>query len=516
MLFNVSLGISMLIFFRLSMLLLGAFYKIIGKLNNGPKTFVTHECGLKYIINKSYKKHEFFKLEFKTSLKLFFRISPEKKLHRVLKIMGFNNELQTDNLAFDDHHYIESDHPSFRRALKYNKKLQEIVIELRHHGFSKIVNYGDGTVKLVNDTLTEEQLSSDVFILLKDFQDHLNQIIVMNREDDPFIKTILFFEVFYYAANFYASSIYITHTIDGGQYLLDSWDLALRGVYYGFCLLLIWIVTSFLVLRKSSRAPVYLGEVFFGMICSLLIGGGQMMVDLNQVLDKSDPVFEKALVVDKYSRTTTGKHRKTYYYLNLQFSKNEYEIPQTLSVSMDNYYNFHSGSGIEFTIRKGFFKASYISSMKPILYENKQPIDQKMTEEDMLNLVRWEPEMFIASEENDKNTEWHEEYYENTKQLRQREPFVAGERHGVGEYWHRNGNIYAKIPWFKNQKNGLFRLYRNDGTLDQALSYKMGRPHGLSTWYNPDGKINTRVIYQEGKVVEQNMDVIESILKKRK
>ena len=386
-----------------------------------------------------------------------------------------------------------------------------MIIELRHHGFSKIINYGDGTIKLVNDSLTVDKISFDVFQLIKEFQQILDQIVVIKREDDPFIFSILVFEVFYYAVNFYATSIYISHSIDNGQYLLDSWDLALRGVYYGFCLLLFWIITSFLVLRKSSRAPVYLGEVFFGMILSLLIGGGQMMIDLNQVLDKSTPTFENALVVDKYKTTTTGKNRRTYYYLNLQFKKNDYGIPETLSVSFDNYYNFHQGSGIEFTIRQGYFHAAYISSMRPIFYEMDQSHSQKLSQQELLNLIRWEPEALPISND---TIQWHEEYYGNKTQIKQREPFVSGELNGVGEYWHRNSTVYAKIPWVKNQKHGKFKLYRNDGTIDQDLSYKMGKPHGLCTWYHPDGKIYMRAIYEEGKVVEQNIEFIESILNK--
>lgn len=503
----------MIIFFRFLMFFVGALYKIYGKFLKQSPHFIKDETeNLEFaFVIKRKKNSTRTHIIFKDSTKIFFRISTEKKLHRFLKNIGFNSELQTGNFDFDINHYIESDHPSFRRALKNNHELQNIIMELRKLGFDSITSLGDGSVSLESTLYSAEAASPELLKLTKNFKNHLENIKILRGESDPFIFKILVFEVFYYSIGFYGVSTYIAHSLDDGLYQIDPWNLTIKGIYLGAMVLLAWIAIAFTALKNSSRAPVFFGEVFFGMLICLVLGGSQMMVDLNEFLDLSEPVYTKALLVEKYSRTTrTRRSSRTSFYLRLQFDQNEFDIDSTLRVNVLNYHNLHEGAGVEFEIRKGYFDSPYIVSMKsvPIEKEKKEIKKYPVDYSKLKDLANWLSESSFVTTE---NIEWHEEYYPDKKQLRQKEPFVAGKRQGIAEYWHPNGKLYGQIPWDKDQKHGRFILYRADGSMEQSLSYKDGKPHGLLTWYNPDGTIHGRAIYQDGEVLETDIKKIESL-----
>lgn len=501
----------MLLFFRFLMIFVGAFYKIYGRLFERKPLFQRDEnldFEFAFVVKKK-KNSKQTELIIKNCPKLFFRISIERRLHRILKKMGFNSELQTGNLEFDINHYVESDHSSFKRALKHNQELQSTILQLRKLGFETIVSLGDGTIKILSHLNSSESPDNEVIRLAKKIQDNLNQIRIFKGENDPFVLKVLCFEVFYYAIGFYGISTYIAHSFDDGLYQLDPWKLTLRGAYYGSLCLIAWISISFTILKNSSRAPVFFGEVFFGMVVCLVFGGSQIMIDLNEVLDNSTPVYEKAYLVEKYTKTSrSGRRSNTSYYLKLQFQNNNFNIQDTLRVNVINYHNLHEGMGVEFTIRKGHFDAPYIVSMKSVPYEQMQIKTKTIDHSELKILASWSPESNLDF---DGQVEWVEEYYPDKKQLRQKEPFVSGKRQGVGEYWHQNGKVYGYIPWVNGQKHGKFKLYKDDGTLDQDLSYKEGKPHGLLTWYKRDGSIYTQAIYRNGEVLESNLSRIQDL-----
>jgi antitoxin component YwqK of YwqJK toxin-antitoxin module len=115
-----------------------------------------------------------------------------------------------------------------------------------------------------------------------------------------------------------------------------------------------------------------------------------------------------------------------------------------------------------------------------------------------------------SSVNQDGNIEWAEEKYASGK-LRQREPVVAGRRHGMATYWFENGRVYGEIPWLNGEKHGSFNLYREDGSLEQSLSYRNGKPHGLLTWYDPQGNVKARALYDNGQVLSTDRKVLDAL-----
>jgi len=376
-------------------------------------------------------------------------------------------------------------------------------------GFDKVIGTGNGRVKIISKTYLNETLTADLISLLKNLQDHLDNIEVFRGESDPFIKKILFFEVLYYGFVFYAISTYVAHSIDDGNYLIDPMNLMIKGAWIGATLLLAWIAIVFSILKKSSRAPVFIGEVFLGTIVCFVFGGSQMMVDLNELLDRSKPEYVTGELIEKYSRRTgSGRHRTTSFFITLNFpEKNKFQVPTSLQVNSYYYFVLHEEMAVEFTIHRGYFNSPYISSMRSLPLES-LAVNQMANKTDLISLIKWSPTN-QRFQEND--LEWHEEFYPN-KQRRQKEPFLNGKRNGTGMYWHQNGGLYAKIPWVNDQKHGRFQLRRDDGSLEQDLSYKEGKPHGLSIWYNKDGSIHAKAIYKDGEVVESDSSKIKSLI----
>ncbi len=147
----------MFILFRFAMILIGILYKAQNRLYKKSLTFIHDEnTGLKYAY-KVNKKKSVIEIEFSKSI--FFKISPEKKVYDLLKIMGFNSEIQTGNLEFDQNQYNESDHPAFKRGLSQNQELQNLIIKLRQLGFDKVIGVGNGRLKIISKTYLNEKLN---------------------------------------------------------------------------------------------------------------------------------------------------------------------------------------------------------------------------------------------------------------------------------------------------------------------------------------------------------------------
>jgi antitoxin component YwqK of YwqJK toxin-antitoxin module len=105
------------------------------------------------------------------------------------------------------------------------------------------------------------------------------------------------------------------------------------------------------------------------------------------------------------------------------------------------------------------------------------------------------------SPEEKNQLEWKAEHYPSGL-LKQKEPFLKNQRHGLATYWHPNGVKYADIPWYRGQKHGRFKLFRQNGSLEQELVYNSGKPHGLLKWYDEKSMIKLRAYYNHGEVLE--------------
>jgi hypothetical protein len=276
------------------------------------------------------------------------------------------------------------------------------------------------------------------------------------------------------------------------------------GLSVALVVLAWWLFVVGILLRKSSRAPFLVADLFFFLFLGIVFGGYQSIADLNLLLDRSEPVATRAWITKRYSRTTgSGKNRRTSHYLELKFARNPEQIDERLRVSSWNYFKLTEGQGVEFLIRQGGLGFAYIDDMNPIPRPEEvvsslapSPSPLPLPESGVIrDLVSGSLPALPPFGEGVRA--WAEVKYGSGK-FRQREPLVNGLKEGRARYWHENGQLYAEIPWVRDQKHGCFILYRPDATVEQVLSYRNGKPHGLLSWHDASGTAIRWALFQEG------------------
>src|SRR5262245_54689796 len=119
-----------------------------------------------------------------------------------------------------------------------------------------------------------------------------------------------------------------------------------------------------------------------------------------------------------------------------------------------------------------------------------------------LMLLLWIPGHSVEAQQFRSETDeyFYRDYWPSGN-LRTQEPLVDGQRHGLAEYFHDNGQLYGKIPWENGKKHGTFTLFDKSGEVEEELSYKHGELDGLNKWYYPGGGTMSHAIYyKDGKM----------------
>jgi hypothetical protein len=379
-----------------------------------------------------------------------------------------------------------------------NDELKQLVMKLAGKGVLSIQSTGRGVLKINS----QPGVVSSLFEDLLELQKFIEGVPVSSTEKDSFFHSAYFLELVIFGLGIYALTALGIMQFDDGQIHLDGFGLFIPGLILGLLAVLLWILFASLLLKKSSRAPVLLFESLWSLGLTLIVTGPQVVFDLNQDLDTSEPeavlarVERKEVKVVRRRRSTTRK-----YYIHLNSNQNKYDIPKRLRVSYWDWDQFVEGSGISISVRQGFFDSPYIAGFSPATFTEEKPY--KISDEEVKALKSYHPAPLKDWESLPELT-WKEERYASGK-LRQREPMVEGRQHGVASYWHENGVKYADIPWVNGQKHGKFTLYKEDGSIDQSLSYFEGALHGVITWYDHKGQVSYKELYQRGKLVKNGL-----------
>jgi hypothetical protein len=445
-----------------------------------------------------------------TACRIYFRLSAESKWTRFCKKIGLGVEFQVGDPEFDEVFYVASDHPAFLYSLRDDPALRAWLLELWKMGFTEITSNGTGNLRLKR---TEGLvLEPELGVRLLKVRDAIEKIRFTPQLIDRWFLPVLVFETAAWVMGAYGFGSLLHLRFDDGQSVIRPWEIWTLGSTMALLLLAAWMFVVGILLRRSSRTPLLVVDLFFYLFLSVVFAGFQGITDLNHVLDRSKAESYQALILKRYSRTTgTGKSRSTSYYLELRFDRNPESIPEKLRVSSWDYYKLTQGQGVEFRVRKGGLGFAYIDDLIPtpppeFPADSASPPPVVLSGDQVRNLVSWSasavPSFGVGVQL------WAEVKYASGA-FRQREPLVNGMREGSARYWHENGQLYSEIPWVKDQKHGCFILYRPDGTVEQVLSYQSGKPHGLLTWHDDSGGVSRRVLYQDGIPVE----VSEAVLK---
>lgn len=98
--------------------------------------------------------------------------------------------------------------------------------------------------------------------------------------------------------------------------------------------------------------------------------------------------------------------------------------------------------------------------------------------------------------------------------LASRELYLNNRKHGVSEYFYKNGNIYQSVSYLEGKKNGLTRQYNPYGLLVLIIDYREGREvdrniinqyrdslkHGVWQEFYPNGKLKKEENYTNGSL----------------
>ena len=106
----------------------------------------------------------------------------------------------------------------------------------------------------------------------------------------------------------------------------------------------------------------------------------------------------------------------------------------------------------------------------------------------------------------------------NTSEIR-KENFInlyneKGERHGLWEWYHSNGQLMYKGNYVAGKEHGLWESYWSNGQLSYKGNYVDGKRHGLWESYYSNGQLEYKGYYDMGKEVDYNPDAqVELTLK---
>ena len=494
----------MWILLRLLLVLFGALFRFRAALLPKPIYSSTTD-GLQVDIQEKPLKEGLgvTRVFLKVEKKLFFRISPEDRWTKFAKNLGLGTEVQVGDPKFDETFYIVSDHPAFTSALAADTTLRECFLNLRSLGFFEFTSNGFGSIQMSRPgfTLTDQD-RGQLLNHLKSLQNSYENIQITLAHLDRRLPFIILFEVLTFALCGYGLGSLIEHQWDQGLYLLDSTFFIRTGLVLSFALLAIWLTCIKLFFAQTSRATLWITELFLTFFLALLLIGPQTLMDLNRVLDSKPPVVTRALVSKKYERTTgSGKSRRTAYFLRVRFKENPFQLPTQVRVEHWNYHSMAEGQGVEFQIGTGYFNQPYVLKLTsiptPPEFQAAPPPMAPETDSavaSLLPVASWKVD--IPTFERHAGP-WAEEKYASGA-FRQREPLVDGKKNGLARYWHENGVLYGEIFWLNDLKHGCFKLFRSSGTLEQALSYRNGKLHGFSSWYDETGKLVHQELYQDG------------------
>lgn len=455
------------------------------------------------VVEKQTRNH--LRLRAPISKKIVFSISKENKFHQFCKWLGIGQEVEIGVESFDQKYYILSDTLGVQEKFLSKDQIIQIVDKLFCKKVNRIYSKGDGEVCLKLDKKDLEEVSQ-IKSLLKEFLHELEEIPDYKLKDDLFLKKAFVFELIIWGVGSYAFSNYAFFSFDRGMSHLNPYSLYIKGIICGLIFIGLWFVFFLKHLKSSSRAPVLLMNSLLFIFLSFSVSVPLLILDLNKLLDRSQVQTIDAGITELYTKTTgTGRSRSTSYYLNLRYVNNTQMLPEKLQIGLFDFYKFTQGLGVRIGVRRGFFRSPYISELTPMPW----PSDLDPILDQPLKIVSVELKSQLQninfdlnlSPEEKNQLDWKAEYYPSGV-LKQNEPFLQNQRHGLATYWHPNGVKYADIPWYRGQKHGRFKLFRQNGSLEQELIYKMGKPHGLLKWYDEKSKIKLRAYYNHGEVLE--------------
>jgi len=304
----------------------------------------------------------------------YFKLTEESWVDRLLKGMGFSEELQTRDENFDRHIYIASDSEAVQRALRSSQEARDLISKLFRRGCKNIA--GDG--KRVSFHFKGDlSLERGVHNLISELKQTLLSLSIRARsifDDSFFYKALLIESVIYslgIAGALGAIQIFIISRY--GDLHLNAWDLVRPGL--AFAAFLFISVMAFVVffMRGSSRGHRIIVESALVLCFGVPTAGIDMIGDFNMSADNSRPIKIRCKIVELRKQEHRGRRGRTYYTYHLRpqrmnpgtIEKVEgIEVPYSIQISSDNYHAAFGRKYVTLNIGRGALGVPWYRSMR--------------------------------------------------------------------------------------------------------------------------------------------------------
>ena len=298
---------------------------------------------------------------------VFFLLSPEGRLDRFFKAVGFTHEMQADDPAFDETVYVACDHPALAPVLQEDAATRAAILSLFDGGARRI--YADGAHLLVErrgDELPDRATLAELATVRDALQAVPAEHLQMLR--DSFFWRALFMESIAWSAAIYGLPAVVELTVRPFPQYFSWWPVIATGLLAGLGGMVLLVGLSWWLLRGSSRSHRVFTESALALLVGVPLSSIVLVSDLNIALDRSKPVILQPVVQEKYIRITHIKSRDhTHYHVQLKLTEAERgRLPEEIEVASGIYSGVQKGGHLAVTLRHGALGLPWVEDIRPV------------------------------------------------------------------------------------------------------------------------------------------------------
>jgi len=97
----------------------------------------------------------------------------------------------------------------------------------------------------------------------------------------------------------------------------------------------------------------------------------------------------------------------------------------------------------------------------------------------------------------------HIEYHPNGNVWIKGQKNSGGEREGLWEWFHENGNIHCRIPFKDGKMDGIEERFYEKENIRWRTSYKEGKVDGIEECFDEQGNIIITQLWKDGELIEE-------------
>ncbi|WP_413560348.1 hypothetical protein [Bdellovibrio sp. HCB209] len=299
--------------------------------------------------------------------KVVFKLTRESKLDKILKNWGLADEIQTQDLSFDQLIYIACDSNSFMHKIQKDRETRRLITEIFANGCDYILCDGKTLCVMYDGERRSDFAGARLFAQLSL---HLEELQKLPRDFDPFvIKALITESLIWSLAAYTLASFFQWTMLHETVYLNDNVLAKSALLFTGFASLVsIGIVLS--LFRGSSRGHRIIVESVLVLALCLPVGGIALYSDMNINFDHSPTTTIDAAVTGHYTqmhRRRRGTHYITYHLqIDPQNSPKDIVLPLDLKISGDLYERTQLGSKIRIDVGRGRWHHAWIRGITAI------------------------------------------------------------------------------------------------------------------------------------------------------